>query len=104
MLTDPEDINSGPKGYLKCDISVMGKGDTVKVNHILSIRPKIKVLHVPWQIIKGINMETFTMCTGNSLSSRRSKVIHELLMTFFLPKLTMTGFTTDALCLFSIIY
>ena len=32
MLTDPEDINSGPKGYLKCDISVMGKGDNVKVS------------------------------------------------------------------------
>ena len=32
MLTDPDDINSGPKGYLKCDISVVGKGDNVKVS------------------------------------------------------------------------
>lgn len=31
MLTDPDDIAGGPKGYLKCDISVIGKGDTVKV-------------------------------------------------------------------------
>jgi len=31
MLTDPDDINSGPKGYLKCDIAVIGKGDNVKV-------------------------------------------------------------------------
>jgi len=31
MLTDPDDINSGPKGYLKCDIAVVGKGDNVKV-------------------------------------------------------------------------
>lgn len=31
MLTDPDDINSGPKGYLKCDIAVVGKGDNIKV-------------------------------------------------------------------------
>jgi len=31
MLTDPDDINSGPKGYLKCDIAIVGKGDNVKV-------------------------------------------------------------------------
>jgi len=31
MLTDPEDISSGPKGYLKCDIAVVGKGDNIKV-------------------------------------------------------------------------
>ncbi|CAH0768231.1 unnamed protein product [Bemisia tabaci] len=31
LLTDPEDIAGGPKGYLKCDISVVGKGDSVKV-------------------------------------------------------------------------
>ena len=35
MLTDPEDINSGPKGYLKCDIAVVGKGDSVKVTRAL---------------------------------------------------------------------
>ena len=31
VLTDPDDIAGGPKGYLKCDISVCGKGDTVKI-------------------------------------------------------------------------
>ncbi|XP_059174098.1 otoferlin-like isoform X2 [Physella acuta] len=31
MLMDPEDINGGVKGYLKCDIAVIGKGDSVKV-------------------------------------------------------------------------
>ncbi|XP_043482896.1 otoferlin-like isoform X2 [Leptopilina heterotoma] len=31
LLTDPDDITSGPKGYLKCDISVIGKGDSVKI-------------------------------------------------------------------------
>ncbi|XP_038216884.1 otoferlin-like [Zerene cesonia] len=31
LLTDPDDITAGPKGYLKCDISVIGKGDQVKV-------------------------------------------------------------------------
>ena len=36
MLTDPDDINSGPKGYLKCDIAVVGKGDNVKVTLRLS--------------------------------------------------------------------
>ena len=37
MLTDPDDISSGPKGYLKCDISVVGKGDNVKVS-LLTLR------------------------------------------------------------------
>jgi hypothetical protein len=31
LLTDPEDLLSGPKGYLKCDVGIIGKGDTVKV-------------------------------------------------------------------------
>lgn len=31
MLTDPEDFNSGLKGYLKCDIGVIGKGFIVKI-------------------------------------------------------------------------
>lgn len=31
LLTDPDDIASGPKGYLKCDICVIGKGDTIKI-------------------------------------------------------------------------
>ncbi|KAK9694433.1 FerI (NUC094) domain [Popillia japonica] len=31
LLTDPDDIAGGPKGYLKCDISVIGKGDSIKV-------------------------------------------------------------------------
>ncbi|KAK6628981.1 hypothetical protein RUM43_002798 [Polyplax serrata] len=31
LLTDPDDIVGGPKGYLKCDMSVMGKGDSVKI-------------------------------------------------------------------------
>ena len=30
MLLDPKDIAEGPKGYIKCDISVIGKGDAVK--------------------------------------------------------------------------
>lgn len=31
LLTDPDDFISGPKGYLKCDIGIVGKGDTVKL-------------------------------------------------------------------------
>ncbi|XP_072931489.1 otoferlin [Epargyreus clarus] len=31
LLTDPDDVASGPKGYLKCDISVTGKGDPIKI-------------------------------------------------------------------------
>ncbi|XP_017891089.1 otoferlin-like isoform X4 [Ceratina calcarata] len=31
LLTDPDDVAGGPKGYLKCDVSVIGKGDTVKI-------------------------------------------------------------------------
>ncbi|KAM8966810.1 fer-1-like protein 6 [Pelodytes ibericus] len=30
VLTDPADIRTGVKGYLKCDISVAGKGDSVQ--------------------------------------------------------------------------
>ncbi|KAI8499159.1 synaptic vesicle exocytosis [Branchiostoma belcheri] len=30
LLTDPEDVTGGPKGYLKCDIAVVGKGDSIK--------------------------------------------------------------------------
>lgn len=33
MLTDPDDINGGPKGYLKCDLAVVGKGDSMKVSY-----------------------------------------------------------------------
>lgn len=33
MLTDPDDINGGLKGYLKCDIAVIGKGDSIKVRN-----------------------------------------------------------------------
>ncbi|XP_013363387.1 PREDICTED: fer-1-like protein 6 isoform X3 [Chinchilla lanigera] len=32
LLTDPGDIRTGAKGYLKCDINVTGKGDTLKTN------------------------------------------------------------------------
>lgn len=31
LLSDPDDFLSGPKGYLKCDVGIIGKGDTVKV-------------------------------------------------------------------------
>lgn len=32
QLTDPGDIRTGTKGYLKCDIGVTGKGDVLKTN------------------------------------------------------------------------
>ncbi|KAM7075418.1 fer-1-like protein 6 isoform 1-T1 [Molossus nigricans] len=32
LLTDPGDIRTGTKGYLKCDISMTGKGDVLKTN------------------------------------------------------------------------
>ena len=31
LLTDPDDTSGGPKGYLKCDISVITKGDAIKI-------------------------------------------------------------------------
>ncbi|KAF2368428.1 C2 domain [Trinorchestia longiramus] len=31
LLTDPDDITGGPKGYLKCDICVVGKGDAIRL-------------------------------------------------------------------------
>ncbi|XP_064562724.1 fer-1-like protein 6 [Zonotrichia leucophrys gambelii] len=30
LLTDPADIRTGAKGYLKCDLSVTGKGDAIQ--------------------------------------------------------------------------
>ncbi|XP_002710810.3 fer-1-like protein 6 isoform X2 [Oryctolagus cuniculus] len=36
LLTDPGDIRTGTKGYLKCDISVTGKGDILKTNPKIS--------------------------------------------------------------------
>ncbi|KAK7907659.1 hypothetical protein WMY93_016271 [Mugilogobius chulae] len=33
MLSDPDDITAGCKGYLKCDIAVVGKGDNIKTPH-----------------------------------------------------------------------
>ncbi|XP_078483992.1 otoferlin isoform X2 [Ciona intestinalis] len=34
VLTDPDDLNTGPKGYLKVDVSVVGKGDTIKISKV----------------------------------------------------------------------
>ncbi|XP_047543400.1 otoferlin-like [Vanessa atalanta] len=31
LLTDPDDMAAGAKGYLKCDITVIGKGDPIKI-------------------------------------------------------------------------
>ncbi|XP_012578359.1 PREDICTED: fer-1-like protein 6 [Condylura cristata] len=36
LLTDPDDIRTGTKGYLKCDISVTGKGDILKATQKIS--------------------------------------------------------------------
>ncbi|XP_051908890.1 otoferlin isoform X16 [Hippocampus zosterae] len=33
ILSDPVDITAGCKGYLKCDIAVVGKGDNIKTPH-----------------------------------------------------------------------
>lgn len=33
MLSDPDDITAGCKGYVKCDIAVVAKGDTIKTPH-----------------------------------------------------------------------
>ncbi|XP_063079434.1 otoferlin [Engraulis encrasicolus] len=33
MLSDPDDITAGCKGYVKCDIAVVGKGDNIKTPH-----------------------------------------------------------------------
>ncbi|XP_053191078.1 otoferlin-like [Scomber japonicus] len=33
LLTDPDDITAGCKGYIKCDVAVVAKGDTIKTPH-----------------------------------------------------------------------
>ncbi|XP_046873889.1 otoferlin-like [Hypomesus transpacificus] len=33
FLSDPDDITAGGKGYIKCDIAVVGKGDNIKTPH-----------------------------------------------------------------------
>ncbi|XP_022646249.1 otoferlin-like isoform X4 [Varroa destructor] len=30
VLTDPDDMSGGPKGYVKCDVAVVGKGEAAK--------------------------------------------------------------------------
>lgn len=33
LLSDPDDISAGCKGYIKCDVAVVAKGDTMKTPH-----------------------------------------------------------------------
>lgn len=33
LLSDPDDISAGCKGYVRCDIAVVAKGDTMKTSH-----------------------------------------------------------------------
>ncbi|RXM34792.1 Otoferlin [Acipenser ruthenus] len=33
ILSDPDDITAGVKGYIKCDLAVVGKGDNIKTPH-----------------------------------------------------------------------
>ncbi|XP_010211914.1 PREDICTED: otoferlin [Tinamus guttatus] len=33
ILSDPEDLTAGLKGYLKCDVAVVAKGDNIKTPH-----------------------------------------------------------------------
>uniref|UniRef100_A0A3Q3FGJ7 Otoferlin n=1 Tax=Labrus bergylta TaxID=56723 RepID=A0A3Q3FGJ7_9LABR len=33
IMSDPDDITAGCKGYIKCDIAVVGKGDNIKTPH-----------------------------------------------------------------------
>ncbi|XP_041832166.1 otoferlin isoform X2 [Melanotaenia boesemani] len=33
IMSDPNDITAGCKGYIKCDIAVVGKGDNIKTPH-----------------------------------------------------------------------
>ncbi|XP_034383459.1 otoferlin [Cyclopterus lumpus] len=33
ILSDPDDVTAGCKGYVKCDIAVVGKGDNIKTPH-----------------------------------------------------------------------
>lgn len=35
VLLDPNDVEAGPKGYIKCDITISGRGQTVKVRKVL---------------------------------------------------------------------
>ena len=39
LLTDQDDINSGSKGYVKCDIAVVGKGDSIKARRFTRLSP-----------------------------------------------------------------
>lgn len=33
ILSDLDDVTAGCKGYIKCDIAVVGKGDNIKTPH-----------------------------------------------------------------------
>lgn len=66
VLTDPGDIRTGAKGYLKCDISMTGKGDVLK--------PNPKTSDAEEQIEKGeprYRRTVPTPCGMNRWSSRK---------------------------------
>lgn len=61
LLTDPDDFISGPKGYLKCDIGIIGKGDTVKMQPKTEkdhddIEAYVSVLPLPFSTLKALNL------------------------------------------------
>lgn len=71
LLTDPDDFISGPKGYLKCDIGIIGKGDTVKVPQKSEKDPDDIEAYVvvcccrPHRVLcTSINLITFIVCAG----------------------------------------
>ena len=70
MLMDPEDMSAGVKGYLKCDIAVIGKGDSVKVLAVF-------ILYV-WKKIQAIlNARSLSLSCKNFNEAhylKRSKV------------------------------
>ena len=45
VLIDPKDMGEGIKGYVRCDISVLGRGDVAKVGIVSKLVYEAMKLH-----------------------------------------------------------
>lgn len=69
LLADPDDFISGPKGYLKCDIGIIGKGDTMKM------QPKTEKDHDDIEAYVNFFLQSFFLISKFCFKSRPNLMI-----------------------------
>ena len=77
MLMDPDDMSGGVKGYLKCDIAVVGKGDSIKVSAFT------KLFTTQSQILMTLRKRPFENIVGKGENAAKQHFI--LFPQCFLP-------------------